>query len=53
MNRSAKGLFIETTIIWMVLVWRIADDSPNLPNFLPAKPSRYMVHKMPALYVHT
>ena len=29
MNRSAKGLFIETTN----LVWQITDDSPNLSNF--------------------
>ena len=27
----------------MVLVWRITDDSPNSPNFLPPKLSRYMV----------
>ena len=25
------------------LVWRIADDSPNSPNFLPTKLSRYTV----------
>ena len=31
MNRSAKGLSMVTTN----LVWRIADDSPNSPNFLP------------------
>jgi len=36
---SAKRL-VE---IWMLLVWRITDDSPNLPNFLPAKFSRYTV----------
>ena len=29
---------------WMVLVWRITDDSPTSPNFLPAKLSRYTVH---------
>ena len=28
----------------MVLVWWITDDSPNLPNFPPAKHSRYAVH---------
>ena len=32
----------------MVLVWRIADDTPddlpNSPNFLPSKLSRYTVH---------
>ena len=39
MNRSAKGILIETT----VLVWRIAGNSPNSPNFLPAKLSRYTV----------
>ena len=27
----------------MVLVWRITDDSPNSPNFFPAKLSRYTV----------
>ena len=27
----------------MVLVWRITDNSPNLPNFLPAKLSCYTV----------
>ena len=27
----------------MVLVWRITDNSPNLPKFLPAKLSRNMV----------
>jgi len=29
--------------IWMVSVWQIKDDSPNLPNFLPSKLSRYTV----------
>ena len=34
MNRSAKGLLIIVIILlWMVLVWRIADDLPNFPNF--------------------
>jgi len=28
----------------MVLVWQITDDSPNSPNFLPAKLSRYTVY---------
>jgi len=23
--------------VWMILVWQIACDSPNSPNFLPAK----------------
>jgi len=27
----------------MVLVWRIKDDSPNLPKFLPAKLCHYTV----------
>jgi len=27
----------------MVLVWRIKDDSPNLPNFISAKLSCYTV----------
>ena len=27
----------------MVLVWRITNDSPNLPTFPPAKVSLYMV----------
>ena len=31
-----KGYSIKL-LIWMVLVWRIVDDSPNSPNFLPAK----------------
>ena len=34
MNRSAKELLIVVTNL-MVLVWRIADDSPNSANFLP------------------
>ena len=38
MNRSAKWILIVTLIIWMVLVWRLVDASPNLPNVLPAKP---------------
>ena len=46
-NRSAKGLLIATTtldvLIWRI-IWRIADDSPNPSNFLPAKLSRYTVH---------
>ena len=29
--------------IWLVKVWRITDDSPNSPNFLAAKNSRYTV----------
>ena len=35
----------------MALVWRIADDSPNSPNFLPTKLSHYTVSVMlrPAL----
>ena len=28
----------------MVLVWRITEDSPNSPNFPPAKLSRYTVY---------
>ena len=28
---------------WMVLVWRITDDSPNSLNFFPTKLSRYTV----------
>jgi len=35
----------------MVLIWRIKDDLPNLPNFLPAKLSCYMV--MPLFYVES
>ena len=31
----------------MVLVWRNIDDSPNLPNFLPAKLSCYTVYYTP------
>ena len=30
-------------LIWMVLVWQIADDLSYSPNFLPAKLSGYMV----------
>ena len=30
----------------MVLVWRIADDSPNSPNFLPTKHSHYTVFNL-------
>ena len=29
--------------IWLVKVWRIMDNSPNLPNFPAAKHSHYMV----------
>ena len=47
MNRSAKGLLIVTTN----LDWRITDDSPNLPNFLPAKLFCYMVYYIRVLYV--
>ena len=42
MNRSAKELLIVTAPL-DVLVWQIADDSPNSLNFLPAKLSRYTV----------
>ena len=33
MNRSAKGLFVETTKL-DGLVWQITNDLPNSPNFL-------------------
>ena len=33
----------------MVLVWRIADNLPNSPNFHPAKLSRYTVF-VPGVY---
>ena len=50
MNRSAKGLLIVTTT-FDGLVWQITD---NLPNFVPAKLSRYTVihitHHYPYLY---
>ena len=42
MNRSAKGLLIVTATL-DVLLWQIADDSLNSPNFLPAKRSHYTV----------
>ena len=29
--------------IWLVKVWQIMHDSPNLPNFAAAKHSRYTV----------
>ena len=42
MNRSAKTLLIVTTNL-NGLVWQMADDLPNSPNFLPVKHSHYMV----------
>ena len=30
--------------IWLVKVWRITDDSPNLSNFPADKHSRYTVY---------
>ena len=33
----------------MVLVWQITDYSPNSPNFLPPKLSRYKVYQSPYL----
>ena len=41
-NRSANRLLIVSTNL-DGLVWRIADDLPNLPNFPPAKLSCYKV----------
>ena len=35
-----KAIRLQLYVIWMVLVLRIADD---LPNFLPAKLSRYTI----------
>ena len=43
-NEQISQKVINGKLIWMVLVWRIADDLPNLPNFLPTKLSRYMVY---------
>ena len=43
-EKSSVNEWISQLLLWMVLVWRIADDSPNLTNSLPAKFSRYMVH---------
>jgi len=42
MNRFSQKV-INVIEIWMVLVWQIEDDLPNLPNFLPTKLSRYTV----------
>ena len=39
MNSSAKGLLRA----WMVLVWLIADNLPNSPNFLPTKLCSYTI----------
>ena len=37
--------YLLKLLIWMILVWRITDDSPNSPpNFLPAKLSCYMIY---------
>ena len=30
-------------LIWMILVWRVMDDSPNSSNFPPTKLSCYTV----------
>ena len=32
--------------IWLVKVWRITDDSPNLPNFPGSPGSYHIVRKM-------
>jgi len=40
MNRFSQKVIIVRVEIWMVLVWRIKNDSPN---FLPAKLSSYTV----------
>ena len=45
------GQKVIIIIIWMVLVWQIADDSPNLPNFSPTKHSQYMVQYITLLYL--
>ena len=50
-NRSANRLLI-IILIWMVLVLWIMDDSPNLPNFPPAKLSCYMVVKTYVLHAN-
>ena len=39
MNRSAKMLLIVNVLIWMVLVWRNTDDSPNFPADLNPTPT--------------
>jgi len=43
MNRFSQKVLLLVEI-WMVLVWQIKDDSPNSPNFLPAKLSYYTVY---------
>ena len=48
MNSSANRLSIVTTNLdgfSLANHWRIGDDSPNSPNFLPAKLSHYTVIK--------
>ena len=35
-----------STKIWLVKVWRITDDSPNLPNFPGSPGSYHIVRKM-------
>jgi len=41
-NRFSQKVIIIVEI-WMILVWRIKDNSPILPNFIPAKLSHYMI----------
>jgi len=44
MNRFSQKVIIVSRKIWIVLVWQIKNDSPNSPNFFPAKLSHYTVH---------
>ena len=40
-NRCINILVKNQLLIWMILVWRIAKDSPYSPNVTPTKHSWY------------
>ena len=42
-NRSAKRLLIVNTIIWMVLLWQIIDDSQNSTDSRNSAHSYYLM----------